>query len=408
MPDPDIRRLLSSDGNVRQVPEALLRGTASDLGIILWALLGLSFGNRAEAASYREFARCLNLDHLSERAINNRFSSAIRPMLGTWITRSRRADNGYVYRAVIPAGARKGLYAIVRPGDLNLLGCSPDGTACLGAADLAAFCRWQIECGPRGWTVEPLRGIAERWGVTHPTMAASRDRLAEFGLLRVEPRLGGRYSDLIWIQELHLAPRDSDGQRRDRDDDSQDASTGPSVREQVSVRRMHGTAKAGSPKSDAGPAASWDAIRQSRADRRHRALVDLTADSRIVHQRRGLLPRPHEVYLLHFPQEDAFKVGITHSTSHRVDFFTSHGGIVVERVTVENRAMAELIESDVLALVETWHQVGDPARPGGGYTEMWNHTGPTVALREVTVQVRRQLDHFRAALQQATRFEGPR
>jgi hypothetical protein len=408
MPDPGTRRLLNTDGNFQQVPEALLQD-ASDLGVVLWALIGLSFGSRADAASYREFSRCLNLDHLSETAAHKRVSTAIKPMLGTWITRKRKADNGYVYRATTPATARTDPYAILRPTDLNLLGRqAPDGTDYLGVADLADFCRWQLECSQRGWTVEPLRKIAERWGVTHPTLGASRDRLAKFELLRVEPRQGGRYSNLIWIGELYPTGSEADERRRqERDDDTQDARTGPHTGKQTPARRTHVARTEKAPAADEDLlTGSWDALRQSRADRRHRALVDLTAVSRTVHQRRSLLPRTHEVYLLHFPQEACFKVGITHSTSQRVDFFTSHGGIVVDRVTVENRALAELIEADVLVLVEDWHQLGHPKRPGGGYTEMWSHTGPTVDLNEVTLQARRQLAHFRAVLGQCTGSEG--
>ena len=68
-------------------------------------------------------------------------------------------------------------------------------------ADLVDFARWQLECGQRGWTAESTGAIAKRWQVTPPTIRASRNRLADLGLLRVVPR-DGRLSALTWLEKL--------------------------------------------------------------------------------------------------------------------------------------------------------------------------------------------------------------
>ena len=135
----------------------------------------------------------------------------------------------------------------------------------------------------------------------------------------------------------------------------------------------------------AAPAPSLTELRVARARRRRRALLDLMsphhpADFNLVRL------RPHDVYLIHFPTEGCFKVGLTHSTSHRINQFSRHGGIVVDRVTVDNKFLAEIIEVDVLALTEDWHRLGDRERPGKGYTEMWSDRGPTVDLERVKLQ----------------------
>lgn len=158
---------------------------------MVWALLRLSFDGQANVGSYRQFAHCLNLGNLSDTAIDKRFGAALKPLLGTWINRRRLPDNTYLYEAVVPADAAAERYAILRPSDIDLLDVAPPkGLASIDVGDLVAFCRWQLECGPRGWTVEPLRNIAERWNVTHPTMARSRDRLTKLGLLKVVPAAG--------------------------------------------------------------------------------------------------------------------------------------------------------------------------------------------------------------------------
>ena len=204
LPNRSNRMLQPKGGFYKKIPMSLLRGAAPDLGVMVWALLRISFDGQAKVASYRLFARCLNLDHLTDTAVEKRFGAALKPLLGTWIIRKRLPDNSYLYEARLPPEAASDRYAILRPSDIDLLDVPPPrGIDRIDASDLAAFCRWQLECGRRGWTVDTLRNIAERWGVTHPTMAKSRDRLATLGLLKVVPRPGGRFSDLIWLEEVY-------------------------------------------------------------------------------------------------------------------------------------------------------------------------------------------------------------
>lgn len=205
LPDLSVTRMLKPKGSFyKKIPMSLLAGAAPDLGVMVWALLRLSFDGQANAGSYRMFAQCLNLDHLSDTAVDKRFGAALKPLLGTWINRKRLPNNSYLYEAAVPAAAASDRYAILRPSDVALLAVTPPkGLESIEASDLVDFCRWQLECGRRGWTVDPLRNIADRWKVTHPTMARSRDRLAKLGLLKVVPRAGGRFSDLIWLEELY-------------------------------------------------------------------------------------------------------------------------------------------------------------------------------------------------------------
>ncbi|HEY5784309.1 MAG TPA: hypothetical protein VIT65_06000 [Microlunatus sp.] len=205
LPDPFVTRMLKPKGSFyKKIPMSLLDGAAPDLGVMVWALLRLSFDGQANVGSYRMFAQCLNLDHLSDTAVDKRFGAALKPLLGTWINRKRLPDNSYRYEAAVPAAAASDRYAILRPSDVDLLAVTPPkGLESIEVSDLVDFCRWQLECGRRGWTVDPLRNIADRWKVTHPTMARSRDRLAKLGLLKVVPRTGGRFSDLIWLEELY-------------------------------------------------------------------------------------------------------------------------------------------------------------------------------------------------------------
>ena len=72
-----------------------------------------------------KFAQCLNLDHLSDTALDKRFGSAIKPLLGTWIIRKRLANNRYLYEATIPARTASDRYAILRPADIDLLDVPP-------------------------------------------------------------------------------------------------------------------------------------------------------------------------------------------------------------------------------------------------------------------------------------------
>ena len=167
---------------------SLLASGARIWAVMVWALLRLSFDGQANVGSYRRFAQCLNLDHLTDTAIDKRFGPALRPLLGKWITRKRLPDNSYLYEAKVPAAAASDRYAILRPSDVDLLAVRPPkGLTSIEVGDLVDFCRWQLECGRRGWTIEPLRRIADRWKVTHPAIARSRDRLADSGCSRSYP-----------------------------------------------------------------------------------------------------------------------------------------------------------------------------------------------------------------------------
>lgn len=204
LPDLSIQRHLPPLDGYCKVPGGLLNQVAPDLGVITWAALRLRYGDQAVVTTYQELARLLNLGDLTVSAVEKRFRAALGPLLGSWIVREPAYDNLYSYRAVLPESAQRDRYAILRRSDLALMaerGSSHLGT--VGAGDLADFCRWQLECGRRGWTADSLRAVGERWGVSHATMRRSRDRLAALGLLEVVSRSGGRHSDLVWLKEVY-------------------------------------------------------------------------------------------------------------------------------------------------------------------------------------------------------------
>lgn len=133
-------------------------------------------------------------------------------------------------------------------------------------------------------------------------------------------------------------------------------------------------------------------LRPIRRRRRRRALLDLLSQFRLpTYEKLQLVP--HQVYLIHFPDEACFKVGISRAGSERVDSFVRHGGIVVDRVFVDSKPMAEILEAEVLALTDGWHRLGDRLRPGGGYTEMWADDGPTVDLERIKQRAIQLLTH---------------
>ena len=383
-------------GGCARVPETLLHGGFPDLGVLTWVWLRLAFGDCSNETSYLRMAEGLGFDHLSPHAAANKLSMAVQPLLGSWIIRTKLDSNAFTYKAVVAAPSDR--YAMIRRGDLELVTLPTAKPA--KAADIADLGRWQLECGQRGWTVEPLRRIAERWAVTHPTLAASRDRLVSLGLLKVVRRPGHRLSDLIWIRELYEAWGNRSGDVWLHPGDSK---AGQKVAESQPTHPI----RPGSRYAQHPEAPSVAALRQARADRRHRALIDLTALPRPGgHQRRSVRPQTHQVYLFHFPQEACFKVGITHAASHRITFFTNHSGILVDQVSVDNRALAELVEADVLALVEEWHRPGEPSRPGGGHTEMWAEAGPTVDLEIVKRQASKLVAQVRDAIARASSTGG--
>jgi hypothetical protein len=144
-----------------------------------------------------------------------------------------------------------------------------------------------------------------------------------------------------------------------------------------------------------GPAVGELRLRRQR--RRQRAYADLLAPRRtltVPAQRWGA----HEVYLLHFPAEQRFKVGLARCASGRVAHFLRHGGVLVDRITLADGFLAEIVEADVLSLTEEWHRLGDPYRSGGGYTEMWTDSGPTVDSNAVAEQAMGRLRDLRSLL----------
>ena len=69
------------------------------------------------------------------------------------------------------------------------------------------------------------------------------------------------------------------------------------------------------------------------------------------------------MYLIHFPEEGCFKVGLTHSTSHRINLFPARRDYRGSR-RGRQQFLAEIVEVDVLDLTEAWHQLGNRERPG--------------------------------------------
>jgi len=204
LPDLSVQRRLDKLDGYAEVPAELLHSGFPDLGVVTWALLRLSFDDRSDASSYAEFAEALGLGHLTATAIQQRFQSALQPLLGTWLERRRGRDNVSLYRAVVPENVGK-RYAMLRRSDLGLLQVPARGKGGrrLTVANLADFGRWQLECGRRGWTADSLETVAARWRVSKPTLRRSRADLAELGLLEVRTRPGGRYTDLVWLKELY-------------------------------------------------------------------------------------------------------------------------------------------------------------------------------------------------------------
>lgn len=402
IPDPSIkRRLPSTNGEAEdgtpnpngcaRVPLSLLHGGFQDLAVLVWVQLRLWFQDAEGRTSYYELARALGVDSPSQSAVKARFSVALQPLLGTWIERRRVTENEFAYRAVMHKPRER--YAMIRQQDLALLLTSKRSRLPAKPADIADFARWQLECGQRGWTADPTATIAERWRVTPPTIRASRKRLESLGLLKVIVR-DHRLSEVTWLQELYdptaaiveltQAHRAEAGVQPWRVGDN---------------RRINRTELVLRPSASlSGP--TLDELRHLRASRRHQALVDLTASERTVRAQRALRSDPHEVYLIHFPGESCFKVGLTKLASQRVDYFSRRGGVVVDRVSVENRSLAEIIEVDVLTLVEDWHLLGDPHRRGSGYTEMWSDRGPTVDLAQVKLRTTELVSRLRCLLGQ--------
>ena len=106
LPDVSVQRHLNIGGGYAQVPLELVFSDIPDLGILTWALIKLSFEDRAEIATYRQFADELGLGHLQDNAVKRRFLAAVPPLIDAgWLKRTRSADNQVRYQAVVPEGA---------------------------------------------------------------------------------------------------------------------------------------------------------------------------------------------------------------------------------------------------------------------------------------------------------------
>lgn len=366
LPDVSIRRRLEikrSSSEVEdayaEVPASLVHGGYQGLGILIWAQLKLWFDDRGGETTYYELAEAPGVDSASPSVVNARLSIALEPMLGAWIER------------------RPERRSMIRRWDLALLPSSVAARTQVKPADVAVFARWQQERGQRGWTAEPTKAIAECWPVTPATIRASRKRLEMLGRLQVVAR-DNRLSELTWLRELY----DPTAELVEVTSSHRVQGCAPQPK-RVGVERHLNRADAHHQPNSGPTGPSVTDLRHLRVDRWHHALVDLTESERLARGRRATRRDPHEVYLLHFPAEGCFKVGLTKSGSERIDYFSRHGDVVVQRVSVEKRPLAEISEADVLTLVEDWHVLGDRRRPGNGHTEMWADSGPTVDLDHV-------------------------
>lgn len=201
-PLPDEEDATDGKRGYARVPLSLLHDGYQDLGVLIWAQLRLWFDDLSGEATYVGLAAALGQDVGAITTIEHRFSNAIRPLLGTWIHRTRVGPNLFAYQAVLPDPDER--YALIRRRDIGLLRASKGSERRVKPADIVDFARWQLECGRRGWTVEPVALIAERWGVTPATVRASRKRLADLGLVEVERREGrGRLPEIVWLKERY-------------------------------------------------------------------------------------------------------------------------------------------------------------------------------------------------------------
>lgn len=202
LPDPSIHHELNDEDGYARVPATLLRlPGVPDLGIVTWALIRLRHDGRPVETNYRSLAQDLRLGDLSDSALEQRMGAALKPLLGVWIIRRKVSTRCHTYRAVVPPGVA-GRYAILRRRDFEMLSLpARRSRPQMLPADAVNFCKWQLECGQRGWTANTLREIARRWNVGLGTASRHRDRLVALNLLKVIKRSDGRLSDLVWLGE---------------------------------------------------------------------------------------------------------------------------------------------------------------------------------------------------------------
>lgn len=194
LPDPSVVRRLPVRGSAARIPCALLRSGISDLGVITWGLLRLHAKTEPIAASYLDIADALGMADLSDKAVQQRFGPPINELIvGGWLSRHRVDRRQHAYCARTLPGSRAGS-GLLRLTDLELLGKR------LTVSHVVDFCRWQIECGNRGWTADPRRVIAARWLMSERTFERRTAELVAVGLIETVRRPG--YTDLTWLREL--------------------------------------------------------------------------------------------------------------------------------------------------------------------------------------------------------------
>lgn len=98
---------------------------------------------------------------------------------------------------------------------------------------------------------------------------------------------------------------------------------------------------------------------------------------------------PHRVYLFHFPALGVLKVGLTNAADHsRLRAHIAHGGLLLEVITVRNRAAAFQIERTILDQFRGWPAwMTETEFPQGGFTECWAEGGGTVGLASTAVKI---------------------
>ncbi|MFF2347811.1 BRCT domain-containing protein [Pseudarthrobacter sp. NPDC058119] len=84
------------------------------------------------------------------------------------------------------------------------------------------------------------------------------------------------------------------------------------------------------------------------------------------------------MYLFHFPDWHAYKVGITNSgNDSRLDRHRLAGGRLLELIEVPHRGAAFWVEQEVLNAMMPWPATGLPTdRVISGWTEMWDDSAP--------------------------------
>lgn len=91
---------------------------------------------------------------------------------------------------------------------------------------------------------------------------------------------------------------------------------------------------------------------------------------------------PHRVYLFHFPNWAAYKVGITNGGNDaRLDTHRYAGGQLLETIEVPHCGAALWVEQEILSAMRAWPATGLPTgRVISGWTEMWDDSAP-IAVR---------------------------